>query len=161
MAATPDGKGYWLVGSDGGVFALGDAGFFGSLGNKRLNAPMVGMTAAPEGKGYWLVASDGGVFALGDARFCSMGESPGRGRMAGDSRRGPLIQGRGRRLRSGTAQTATGSAFSVPGRVAPVRLATASVTVTSAPQARQRRRSSSSPPQPRCWRKMGRSPSRP
>ena len=25
MAATPDGGGYWLVGSDGGIFAYGDA----------------------------------------------------------------------------------------------------------------------------------------
>ncbi len=32
MAATPDGKGYWLVASDGGVFAFGDAGFEGSMG---------------------------------------------------------------------------------------------------------------------------------
>ena len=31
MAATPDGDGYWLVAADGGVFADGDAGFFGSL----------------------------------------------------------------------------------------------------------------------------------
>jgi hypothetical protein len=31
ITATPDGLGYWLVGSDGGVFALGDAGFDGSL----------------------------------------------------------------------------------------------------------------------------------
>ncbi len=30
MAATPDGGGYWLVASDGGVFAYGDAGFYGS-----------------------------------------------------------------------------------------------------------------------------------
>jgi len=30
MAATPDGKGYWLGASDGGVFNYGDAGFFGS-----------------------------------------------------------------------------------------------------------------------------------
>ena len=30
MAATPDGQGYWLVAADGGVFAHGDAGFFGS-----------------------------------------------------------------------------------------------------------------------------------
>ena len=30
MAATPDGKGYWLVGADGGVYNRGDAGFFGS-----------------------------------------------------------------------------------------------------------------------------------
>ena len=25
MAATPDGKGYWLAGLDGGVFSFGDA----------------------------------------------------------------------------------------------------------------------------------------
>src|ERR1700690_371302 len=31
--ATPDGKGYWLVSADGGVFTSGDAAFEGSLGN--------------------------------------------------------------------------------------------------------------------------------
>ena len=30
MAATPDGKGYWLVASDGGIFNYGDATFDGS-----------------------------------------------------------------------------------------------------------------------------------
>jgi hypothetical protein len=30
MAATPDGGGYWLVASDGGIFTFGDAKFFGS-----------------------------------------------------------------------------------------------------------------------------------
>ena len=55
MAATPDGKGYWLVASDGGVFTFGDAGFFGSTGNIALNQPIVGMAATPAAKGYWLV----------------------------------------------------------------------------------------------------------
>ena len=32
MAATPDGNGYWLVASDGGIFNYGDAGFYGSTG---------------------------------------------------------------------------------------------------------------------------------
>ena len=32
MAATPDGQGYWLVASDGGVFSFGDAAFHGSTG---------------------------------------------------------------------------------------------------------------------------------
>ena len=32
MAATPDGKGYWLVATDGGIFGYGDAGFYGSRG---------------------------------------------------------------------------------------------------------------------------------
>ena len=35
MAPTPDGKGYWLVASDGGIFTFGDAGFFGSTGQPR------------------------------------------------------------------------------------------------------------------------------
>jgi N-acetylmuramoyl-L-alanine amidase len=68
MAATPDGKGYWLVASDGGIFTFGDAGFYGSTG-RHLNAPVVGMAATPDGKGYWLVASDGGIFTFGDAGF--------------------------------------------------------------------------------------------
>jgi len=43
MAATPNGGGYWLVASDGGVFTFGDAIFSGSLGGMRLNASIVGM----------------------------------------------------------------------------------------------------------------------
>ena len=69
MAATPDGKGYWLVASDGGIFTFGDASFFGSTGAATLNKPIVGMAATPDGKGYWLVASDGGIFTFGDAGF--------------------------------------------------------------------------------------------
>jgi hypothetical protein len=67
--ATSDGKGYWLVSSDGGVFSFGDAGFYGSAGNLRLNKPIVAAMSTPDGKGYWLVSSDGGVFSFGDASF--------------------------------------------------------------------------------------------
>jgi Protein of unknown function (DUF4038) len=63
------GAGYWLVASDGGIFNYGDAGFSGSAGGIKLNAPVVGMAATPDGKGYWLVASDGGIFNYGDAGF--------------------------------------------------------------------------------------------
>jgi hypothetical protein len=69
MAATPDGKGYWMVASDGGIFTFGDASFYGSEGGTSLNQPIVGMAATPDGKGYWMVASDGGIFAFGDAGF--------------------------------------------------------------------------------------------
>ena len=69
MATTPDGEGYWLVASDGGIFSFGDAGFFGSTGGIHLNKPIVGMAPTPDGNGYWLVASDGGVFSYGDAIF--------------------------------------------------------------------------------------------
>ncbi|MGH2685774.1 MAG: CAP domain-containing protein, partial [Actinomycetota bacterium] len=61
--------GYWLAGRDGGVFSFGDARFYGSMGNRDLNQPIVTMAATPTGRGYWLVASDGGVFAFGDAGF--------------------------------------------------------------------------------------------
>jgi peptidoglycan/xylan/chitin deacetylase (PgdA/CDA1 family) len=69
MAANPSGTGYWLVGTDGGIFAFGDAQFYGSTGGQRLNRPVVAMAATPDGNGYWLVASDGGIFAFGDAQF--------------------------------------------------------------------------------------------
>jgi beta-glucanase (GH16 family) len=69
MATTPDGGGYWLVASDGGVFTFGDANFFGSTGALHLNEPIVAMATTPDGGGYWLVASDGGVFTYGDSSF--------------------------------------------------------------------------------------------
>ena len=68
MAASPAG-GYWLVASDGGIFAFGNAPFYGSTGDLTLNEPVVGMTASPSGHGYWFVASDGGIFNYGDASF--------------------------------------------------------------------------------------------
>ena len=87
--------------SDGGIFAFGDAPFYGSMGGQPLNQPIVGMAATPTGDGYWLVASDGGIFAFGDAPFYgSMGGQPlnqpivgmaatpsGRGLLAGGLRR--------------------------------------------------------------------------
>src|SRR5205807_1571422 len=61
--------GYWLAGSDGGVFAFGDAAFVGSAAATRLRAPIVAMVPTRSGDGYWLVASDGGVFSFGAAPF--------------------------------------------------------------------------------------------
>ncbi|MDA8196283.1 MAG: hypothetical protein M0019_03560 [Actinomycetota bacterium] len=42
-STLPSRKGYWLVGADGGVFAYGDAQFFGSAANISLNKPIVGV----------------------------------------------------------------------------------------------------------------------
>jgi L,D-peptidoglycan transpeptidase YkuD (ErfK/YbiS/YcfS/YnhG family) len=69
IARTPDGAGYWVASSTGGVFPFGDARSFGSITGLTLNAPIVGMAPTPTGKGYWLVASDGGIFSFGDAAF--------------------------------------------------------------------------------------------
>src|SRR6266566_4323612 len=82
LAATPDGSGYWEAASDGGVFAFGDAGFYGSMGGQSLNAPVVGIAATRDGRGYWLAAADGGVFAFGDAGF--------HGSMGGKSLNNPV-----------------------------------------------------------------------
>ena len=87
MAATPDGKGYWLVDSDGGVFAFGDAMFLGSipaLGIRLASGhQVVGIALTSDGQGYWLVGADGGVFAFGDAAFS--------GSMAGSRLNAPVV----------------------------------------------------------------------
>ena len=75
IAATPDGHGYWEVASDGGIFSFGDAAFYGSMGGKPLNQPVVGIASDASGLGYWEVASDGGIFNYGDAGFLGR---PGR-----------------------------------------------------------------------------------
>jgi hypothetical protein len=65
------------VASDGGIFSFGDASFYGSMGGRSLEQPVVGIAATPDGKGYWEVASDGGIFSFGDASFYgSMGGRP-------------------------------------------------------------------------------------
>jgi hypothetical protein len=44
--ATRSGRGYWLVGLNGDVFAFGDARFYGSTGGLALNQPIVGAAAS-------------------------------------------------------------------------------------------------------------------
>ena len=97
----PATAGYWLVASDGGIFAYGNAKYYGSTGGMHLNQPIVGMARTRAGKGYWLVASDGGMFTFGDAqlpridgRFPSQPADRGHGP---DAERQGLLVGRERR----------------------------------------------------------------
>jgi hypothetical protein len=69
IAPSATGNGYWNVAGDGGIFAFGDAPFFGSMGGLALNRSMVGMAPTTTGLGYWMFAGDGGIFAFGDATF--------------------------------------------------------------------------------------------
>ena len=76
-AAHTQSNGYWLVGSDGGIFNYGAAGFYGSTGSMVLQRPIVGMVTTPSGTGYWLAATDGGIFSFGQTQF--YGSLPGLG----------------------------------------------------------------------------------
>ena len=74
--------GYWLVGSDGGIFSFGNANFHGSVPGQlqpgqKLNQPVVGITPTVDDGGYWMVAADGGIFSFGDTQF--YGSIPGMG----------------------------------------------------------------------------------
>jgi photosystem II stability/assembly factor-like uncharacterized protein len=73
--ASPPTHGYWLVGSDGGIFTFGSAEFYGSTGSLHLQRPVVGIVPTSDHGGYWLDASDGGVFSYGDTQF--YGSIPG------------------------------------------------------------------------------------
>jgi len=75
--STASSHGYWLVGSDGGIFSFGSAQFHGSLGNLALQKPVVGIVPTEDKGGYWLDGSDGGVFSFGDSGF--YGSIPGLG----------------------------------------------------------------------------------
>ena len=75
--STTPSHGYWLVGSDGGIFSFGSAQFHGSTGNLALQRPVVGIVPTRDNGGYWLDASDGGVFSFGDTQF--FGSIPGLG----------------------------------------------------------------------------------
>ena len=78
IAATNDGKGYWMVAGDGGVFAFGDATFYGSSEAKPPPASIAGMATTPDGDGYWMVGNDGSVYTFGDAP--SLGSTARRSR---------------------------------------------------------------------------------
>jgi hypothetical protein len=69
LCAGAAGQGYWMVASDGGLFAYCNAGFYGSMGGKSISAPVVGMASTPNHQGYWEVGADGGIYAFGNAGF--------------------------------------------------------------------------------------------
>jgi uncharacterized protein YkwD len=77
MAATPTGRGYWLVAADGGIFSFGNARFRGSGATRSHSAPIAGIAATPSGSGYWLVGLNGVTLAFGDARAFGTQLAPG------------------------------------------------------------------------------------
>ncbi len=69
MAATPDGRGYWLAAAGGRVFGFGDAHLYGTASADLHQDRIVAMASGPGGRGYFLAASDGQVFGFGDAHL--------------------------------------------------------------------------------------------
>jgi hypothetical protein len=69
-APDPDGRGYRMVGADGGVFDF-DASYYGSMAGTALSRPVTGIAAVPGG--YWMVGGDGGIFSFGAARYYGNG----------------------------------------------------------------------------------------
>jgi peptidoglycan/xylan/chitin deacetylase (PgdA/CDA1 family) len=59
LEATPDGGGYWMVSTDGGVFSFGDAGFLGSAAPSHPAAPTMAVLLSGQN------ASAGAAYLLG------------------------------------------------------------------------------------------------
>lgn len=62
--ALPTRVGYFILGSDGGVFAFGSGATFKGSAAGYVTGSAVDMTVDPANRHYWILGSDGGVFAL-------------------------------------------------------------------------------------------------
>jgi hypothetical protein len=86
IVSDPANGGYWLVGSDGGVFTYGGAPYLGNA--VGLGATIVAMASTPDGGGYWLVAGNGAVYA---PRYGGSGDSNYSGGMNGTTLSEPIV----------------------------------------------------------------------
>ena len=66
IASSHDGKGYWLLSRDGGVFSFG-VPFHGSVVERHPYDRAIDLRPTDSGAGYYISGSDGAVFAFGDA----------------------------------------------------------------------------------------------
>jgi hypothetical protein len=69
IVPSADDGGYFMVASDGGVFAFGDAKFEGSCPGLRGGCSGAAVAVMPDasGNGYWVVTATGNVYSFGDA----------------------------------------------------------------------------------------------
>lgn len=64
-AAEAKRTGYWMLGSNGQVFAFGDAQ---RHGDQAGGVPSVDLEPTPSGAGYWILGDAGAIDAFGDAQ---------------------------------------------------------------------------------------------
>ena len=70
VVPSSDGGGYFMVASDGGVFAFGDARYEGSCpGIGGCAGAAVAVMPDASGNGYWVVTATGNVYSFGDAQY--------------------------------------------------------------------------------------------
>ena len=67
LAATRRADGYWILASNGGVFAHGAAQWYGSLSSQSGRIVPRKIRATPTNKGYWILTANGRIYAFGDA----------------------------------------------------------------------------------------------
>lgn len=67
IAGQPNGNGYWVLRSDGGLYKYGTALSYGSPVGSNFKISAAAIAAHPSGKGYWIVSALGGVYAYGAA----------------------------------------------------------------------------------------------
>ena len=76
IATTADGRGYYVVGANGAVYAFGDATSYGSSAVGTAS-DVKSIVPTATGRGYWLIGGDGNVYPFGDAT--GQGNLPGLG----------------------------------------------------------------------------------
>jgi hypothetical protein len=85
---TPDGRGYWILFSNGAIASYGDAiNYASSLGQKDALDPATTIFTTSDGVGYWVAAADGAV--------ASYGAAPNDGSMLGFRLNGSIIAATG------------------------------------------------------------------
>ena len=85
---TPDGKGYWILFSNGTVDAYGDATDLGGpVGQTGGYDPASAIFTTSDGGGYWVASATGSVYNYGDAA--------NDGSMAGKQLNGSIIAATG------------------------------------------------------------------
>jgi hypothetical protein len=84
ITLTPDGHGYWLSGADGGVFAFGDAAFYGA---PTTGVAVTMLLATPDAKGYLALPANG------DAALTEGDATVPPGRAAGPTTLDALVSG--------------------------------------------------------------------